>query len=494
MVAENGPRFRGSLVAAGNDTSGGDLAIAGLHDRLSYSVGYYEFQTAGFRDNNDVDQRISNAFMQFRPSSRTSLQAELRSADTESGDLALSFYRDRYSPLMRIREETDAVRLGLRQDLSARDTLLASVIYQDFDGVTSVGDRIRPARPRPRLQRGRAGDPQCRSLAPAERLHLRAARHRGGDAASGAYAGAAVRDGGNDARRRRLEPEGRVRIRARRRHSESHADRRRERGLHRRRRGRQRRAESEARHRMARRANVSPCEPRYSRRSRDRSPHPGKHRSRGSSRFRSPGSINSYSPRTAISHESTEPAWTSRSRTAFSRAQRSRAASSKDRCGFVGSDAGDFQASGSETWQRAYFYWAPNDQLSFNAQYQYDRLNNAEERLFGFTHMRIQRLPLEVRYFAAAGLSVGVRASLVHQDGSFVTPVTGPLDEFAPGEDRFWTVDASLGYRLPNRRGVLSFNVNNLFDEEFQFQDIDRENPSIMPDRLAYLRFTLAFE
>jgi outer membrane receptor protein involved in Fe transport len=160
----------------------------------------------------------------------------------------------------------------------------------------------------------------------------------------------------------------------------------------------------------------------------------------------------------------------------------------------VGPDAGDFQASGSETWQRAYFYWAPNDQLSFNAQYQYDRLNNAEQPLFGFTHMRTQRLPLEVRYFAAAGLSVGVRASRVHQDGSFVTPVTGPLDEFAPGEDSFWTVDASLGYRLPNRRGVLSFNVNNLFDEEFQFQDIDWENPSIMPDRLAYLRFTMAFE
>jgi hypothetical protein len=36
--------------------------------------------------------------------------------------------------------------------------------------------------------------------------------------------------------------------------------------------------------------------------------------------------------------------------------------------------------------------------------------------------------------------------------------------------------------------------VDNLFDERFRFQDIDPENPSIMPERMAYLRFTVAFD
>ncbi len=62
------------------------------------------------------------------------------------------------------------------------------------------------------------------------------------------------------------------------------------------------------------------------------------------------------------------------------------------------------------------------------------------------------------------------------------------------GEDDFWIVDLSLGYRLPNRRGVLSLNVDNLLDEEFRFQDLDPENPSIMPERMAYFRFTLSFD
>ena len=35
----------------------------------------------------------------------------------------------------------------------------------------------------------------------------------------------------------------------------------------------------------------------------------------------------------------------------------------------------------------------------------------------------------------------------------------------APGEDRFWVVDAFVGYRLPNRRGLLSLNADNLLDE-----------------------------
>jgi hypothetical protein len=36
--------------------------------------------------------------------------------------------------------------------------------------------------------------------------------------------------------------------------------------------------------------------------------------------------------------------------------------------------------------------------------------------------------------------------------------------------------------------------VANLFDENFRFQDVDPGNPSIMPGRMAYLRFTFAFD
>ena len=66
-------------VAGGDDVAGTDVTLAGLHDQVSYSVGGYRFATDGFRANNDLDQRIANAFVQFRPALDTSLQAELRS-------------------------------------------------------------------------------------------------------------------------------------------------------------------------------------------------------------------------------------------------------------------------------------------------------------------------------------------------------------------------------------------------------------------------------
>jgi outer membrane receptor protein involved in Fe transport len=60
--------------------------------------------------------------------------------------------------------------------------------------------------------------------------------------------------------------------------------------------------------------------------------------------------------------------------------------------------------------------------------------------------------------------------------------------------DRFFILDAFVGYRLPHRRGLLSLNADNLLNERFQFQDIDPTNPSLIPERLLSFRFTLAFD
>ena len=95
-VITNGLKLRASAVAGGNGSSGDDVSLAGLHDRVSYSVGHYRFATDGFRDNNDLEQEVANAFLQYRPSYETNLQAELRSARTEHGDLTMYFNRESY--------------------------------------------------------------------------------------------------------------------------------------------------------------------------------------------------------------------------------------------------------------------------------------------------------------------------------------------------------------------------------------------------------------
>ena len=59
--------------------------------------------------------------------------------------------------------------------------------------------------------------------------------------------------------------------------------------------------------------------------------------------------------------------------------------------------------------------------------------------------------------------------------------------------DSFWLVDASLGYRLPERRGLVSLGVANLFDEDFKFVDTDPFNPRVYPERFVFGRITLSF-
>jgi hypothetical protein len=147
--------------------------------------------------------------------------------------------------------------------------------------------------------------------------------------------------------------------------------------------------------------------------------------------------------------------------------------------------------------QEAYVYWTPVEVLSVTARYEDGRYGSEPEALFGYSHMSIDRVPIEVRHFGRNGFTIGARATHVQQEGEFQsdfqqTPFDPP--PFAYGEDRFWVVDAFVGYRLPHRRGMLSLNADNLLDEDFQFQDIDPTNPSLFPERLVSFRFTLAFE
>ncbi len=51
--------------------------------------------------------------------------------------------------------------------------------------------------------------------------------------------------------------------------------------------------------------------------------------------------------------------------------------------------------------------------------------------------------------------------------------------------------DSAVGYRLPNRTDESPFDVRNLLNATFNFQDTDSSNPTIRLGRVAILRFTL---
>jgi tetratricopeptide (TPR) repeat protein len=175
---------------------------------------------------------------------------------------------------------------------------------------------------------------------------------------------------------------------------------------------------------------------------------------------------------------------------------------------------------------RAYINWTPHSWLSLSADYQFEYHRMPEKflkppiplsqqapmdpgsqqapmdpgsqqgpmdpELIELTsRIHTHLLSLGVNFFHPSGLIVQLRPMYIYQDGKFIKNQYTPSVE--PGDDQFLIVDASIGYRLPKRWGLITFEAKNLFDEKFKFQDTDPENPRISKERLFLLKFTLTF-
>src|SRR5690606_7168120 len=134
----------GSAVSAGYGTRGADVAVSGLHDQVSFSVGHFDFRTEGFRPNNDLTQQVTNGLVQFRLKDGTSLLGEIRTAEIDRGDLNLRFDPLSYFANLRQTESFDSLRLGLRRPLS-RGTLLATALIEEVDASFAFGDSFAQA-------------------------------------------------------------------------------------------------------------------------------------------------------------------------------------------------------------------------------------------------------------------------------------------------------------------------------------------------------------
>ena len=147
--------------------------------------------------------------------------------------------------------------------------------------------------------------------------------------------------------------------------------------------------------------------------------------------------------------------------------------------------------NGDEYLGRAYLFWTPHEWLALSAEYQYERFERDPESPGeeAIAEVETHRFPLGISYFHTSGFSAGLRATYIDQKGDFVDS----MGEIVPGDDQFWVFDASVGYRLPKRYGLITIEVKNLFDEEFKFQDMEFRNPVISPERLILARLTLSF-
>ena len=490
-ILANGLKLRASAAGGGNDTIGHDVTLAGLHDALSYSGGYYRFATEGFRENNDVDQRVGNAFVQYRPSAATNLQAELRAARGEFGDLTTMFDRQLFSPTSRMAEQADSLRLGAKHQLQPNHLLLGSLIVQD----TQTQITSRPVFATDSDQNSYTVDAQ--HLYSTGRVNVQSglmlARRQTDSVTAITLPGLGTSiEERNDSSRQlgvysyaNYKPAANVTLTA---------------GV----------AIDDIDGTQVSKDAVTPklgVMWRPTRRTTVRA-----------------AAFEALLGSLTTSMQNTQPRLEPVQLAGFSQLLLGSAADSVlgrglaiehelssrlfvgwqadlreiDRVLIVAVGPGPSITSEvelSERVQTAYLLWAPHDRLSISARYEHGRYRNANE-VFGYRQMTTERLPLEIRYFGRSGLTAGARITAVEQHGLFATPAPPPslLPALVSGEDSFSILDAFIGYRLPNRRGLLSLNADNILDRQFQFQDIDSTNPSLFPERLLSFRFTLAFD
>jgi tetratricopeptide (TPR) repeat protein len=484
LVTENGLSFQGSAIASGNNTHGEDIAVAGLGDKISYSVGRFDVATDGFRANNDLTQHVTNAFVQGRLNPKTSLLGEFRTSTTDKGDLRLLFDPSNFSPTLRQREDVDSTRLGFRHDLSGRNHLLGSFVYESGSNFGTTGPNFSTT------YHTKTRNVDLQNLYSGTFWNLKTgARYFSQNALrdsqvaqslaqlrytveqASAYAYATIRVAsrvdatlglssdtlrGQNVDRHLLNPKlglhwnvrGYTAIRA---------------AIFRTLQG----------HFMSKQSIVPRLEP--------------THVVGFNQYLFAPEGESSWHYGLAVDHRFSQKlhGGVQMLRRDTNTPYPLILPQQPQRLEYVNAEDDSL---------RAYAYWTPASRISLGTEYQFEDIDNHGQVLNdGYSRLTTRRLPLKINYFPNSRLSAGLTAAYIDQSGYFSRAALAPSAPPVYGADSFWYFSCSLGYRLPRHHGSVALHVDNLLDKQFRFQDTDPEFTRFMPERMLSLRVTLAY-
>jgi len=483
LFLRNRIAFQASGVAGSNAILGDEITLSGVQDKFSYSLGQFYYQSDGVRENNDQQQHIYNVFLQGMLSTETSLMAEVRYRDDSYGDLNRGFDSTDFSTIIRQDDETKSFRIGVRHDLQPRSTLLGTAIFGSNDSrATDAGyfplfvdisretDNIMVEAQH--LYKGNTYNLQTGggvlSADESEIIELtspfQSVEQDEGRAhyvniygygvielpcdltttlgLSGDLVDSPLRDKNSLNPKLGLtwQPIERTVLRA-------------------------------AVFRILTRdilysQTIEPTQV------------------AGFNQFFDDfDTTTSWTYGIALDQEFSE-SWYGGLQL-FHRDLE---------VPFANIDFTGAQTLIEDDWQEdigsAYLYWAAHNWITLGLDYYYEDFSHED---FGgpmeILNLTTHRLTPKLFFFHPSGISARIQASYIDQEGDFLS---GPFGT-TPGSDQFWVADLSLSYRLPKRYGILSLDVQNLFDEKFNFLDIDPGNPRYLPEQQAIVRFTVAF-
>lgn len=136
LFSRNRLALQASGVYGSNNTWGNEVTQSGIWNRFAYSLGQFHYETNGFRENNDIETDLYNAFFQVALSPSLSVQAEVRYRDIESGDLRLRF-TNQFDKENRRTTRDELYRFGVHYRFDRANSVLSSIYYNTRDGKTT---------------------------------------------------------------------------------------------------------------------------------------------------------------------------------------------------------------------------------------------------------------------------------------------------------------------------------------------------------------------
>jgi hypothetical protein len=139
---------------------------------------------------------------------------------------------------------------------------------------------------------------------------------------------------------------------------------------------------------------------------------------------------------------------------------------------------------------RAYLYWAPLNWVSLQGEYMQEHFKRSSDSgMEMFTSILTNKYSLGINFFHPLGFFARLKSTYIDQEGDFQHLSFEPYS----GSDNFWVFDAAVGYRLPNRLGMITVEARNFTNQKFHFQDTDPANPQFIPESFIFTRLTLNF-
>jgi outer membrane receptor protein involved in Fe transport len=483
LFNRNGINFQTTGLAGENNTYAGEGVLSGIYKNASFSVGGFHFRTDGWRKNADQKDTIANAFLQLELSPQTSVQAEVRRRETAFGDLQQRFFFDQFSANLQNSIDTWSIRLGGRHAFSASSLVLGSFLFQDrgaiqnepnrflsresrlpqnalgiesqhlfrhgslnvtsgvgyFDANARSKDTITNPFSSPSVENVRLDLRHVNAYTYANIYLLKSITVTGGlsvDYVSGSRA--AIRDGEDSQFNPKLgiswQPFEGTSVRA-------------------------------AATRVFKRTliNDATLEPTQV---------------AGFNQFFDDfNGTKAWRYGAAIDQKITQNLFAG---IGFSMRDLKMPIITSNPVTVETLDAKEYLAGN-------YLFWSPYPWVAFRSEYVFERFSKAPEGISDFK-VSTHRIPLGINIFHPTGWSTFLTGTYYFQSGKFLR-----APSFQSASNDFWTVDAGINYRLPQRNGFLTLGAANLTDKKFRYFDTDRNNPRIQPRRTIFFKATFSF-